>query len=158
MIRRARVADKARVVELLRDSREGAAFDRQDGPSGFVFPFDPEFAEAMFLRYLVGPCTLALVHTAGFDVPQGILLAHAYTHDFGPVRLSQERLWWIDPAHRGSTAAVRMLDAYEQWAFGEQRCEFVGMAGMGDDPKVAKLYEHRGYVRAETNYLLRRAA
>lgn len=158
MIRRALSSDKTRAIELLRDSRIGAGFDNATGISGFVFPFVPEYAESLFLRYLRNPGMFALVWVDGHDEPQGVLLAHAFEHDFGPVRMSQERLWWIDPAHRGGTAAVRMLDAYERWAFEDQRCQFAGMAGMGDDPIVAKLYARRGYVRAETNFLLRRAA
>jgi hypothetical protein len=45
-----------------------------------------------------------------------------------------------------------MLSEYEAWA-AEQGCLFVGMAGMGDDPAVGKLYQRRGYRRAETHYL-----
>lgn len=150
MIRAARPSDKARVVELLRDSRVGAGFDNPAGISGFVFPFDPAYAERLFAKYLRGPRTFCLVHTDGRDAPQGILLAHTFEHDFGPVWMAQERLWWIDPAHRGGTAAVRMLDAYETWA-AEHNCVGVGMAGMGDDPAVMKLYLRRGYRKAETH-------
>lgn len=158
MIRRARSSDKTRVVELMRDSRVGAEFDRPAGLSGFHFPFEPAYAERLFTRYLCASRMLCLVWAVGFDVPQGVLLAHAYEHDFGPVWFAQERLWWIDPEHRGGSAAARMLDAYERWAFEQQGCHFVGMAGMGDDPSVARLYERRGYVRAETNFLLARRA
>ena len=45
-----------------------------------------------------------------------------------------------------------MLDAYEAWA-GSQGCAFAGMAGMGADPDVAKLYLRRGYRVAETHFL-----
>lgn len=153
MIRRAVSTDRARVVELLRDSRVGAGFDRADGLTGFVFPFDPAYAENLFLRYLLGRQFKAfcLIHDVD-GVPQGVLMAHAFEHDFGPVWIAQERAWWIDPAHRGGTAAPRMLDAYETWA-AEQGCRFVGMAGMGDDPAVGALYQRRGYRFAETHYL-----
>jgi hypothetical protein len=151
MIRRALLSDSPRAVELLRDSRVGAGFHDPNGISGFVFPFVPEYAERMFVRYLSGGPLLALVHDVD-GVAQGILLAHSFEHEFGPVLLAQERVWWIDPAHRG-TAAVKMLDAYEAWAFEKQGCKFAGMAGMGDDPAVARLYLRRGYVRAETHFL-----
>lgn len=65
--------------------------------------------------------------------------------------LARETVWFIDPEYRG-TAAVRMLDAYERWAK-SLGCVFTGMAGMGADPKVAKLYLRRGYRVAETHYL-----
>jgi GNAT superfamily N-acetyltransferase len=118
--------------------------------TGFVFPFDPAFAERLFHRYLRGGFALCLVHDVD-GAPQGVLMAHAFEHDFGPVWLSQERVWWIDPAHRGS-AAPRMLDAYETWA-ASKGCTFAGMAGMGDDPVVMKLYQRRGYRVAEMHCL-----
>lgn len=150
MIRAGKLSDCDRAVELLRDSRLGAGFDNPNGISGFVFPFVEEDAAQLFVDYLAAPRRLCLIHDVN-DRPEGLLLAHAYKHDFGPVWLSQERLWWIDPAHRGM-AAVRMLEAYEAWS-SEQGCKFGGMAGMGDDPEVAKLYLRRGYVAAEKNFL-----
>lgn len=152
MIRPARYGDAARVVELLRDSRSGAGFDRQDGPSGFVFPFRPDYAERMFLRYYRAAMgATCIVHDVD-GIAQGILMGHWFEHDFGPVRVAQERVWWIDPAHRGGTAAVRMLDSFEEWA-AKQGCAFVGMAGMGADPDVMKLYIRRGYIPAERHCL-----
>lgn len=151
MIRPAINTDRQRVVELLRDSRSGAEFDRADGITGFVFPFVPAYAERLFARYVRGARVLCLVHDVAGRA-EGVLMAHAFEHDFGPVWIAQERVWWIDPAHRGGTAAPRMLDAYETWA-ASQGCRFVGMAGMGDDPAVMKLYQRRGYRRAETHCL-----
>lgn len=150
MIRQAKVADKGRVVELLRDSRTGAGFDRPDGPTGFTFPFDPAYAERLFLTHLASPRACCIVHDVD-GMAQGILMAFAAEHPFGPVLLARESVWWIDPAHRGS-AAVRMLDAYELWA-AARGCRFVGMAGMGNDPAVMKLYQRRGYRIAETHCL-----
>lgn len=153
MIRRATPEDRTRAVMLLRASRAGAGFDDPNGLTGFVFPFDPAYAARLFLRYLDAASMLCLVHDVA-GAAQGLLLAHAFEHDFGPVRLAQERVWWIDPAHRGS-AAARMLDAYEAWALVEQHCAFAGMAGMGDDPAVMALYRRRGYRVAETHCLKR---
>lgn len=150
MIRRGRLSDAPRAVELLRDSRTGAGFHKPDGVSGFVFPFDPEYAERMFLRYLAGDRLLCLVLDVD-GVAQGLLLAHAYEHEFGPVWIAQERVWWIDPAHRG-IAAIKMLDAYDDW-WRSEGCSFGGMGGMGEDPAVRKLYERHGYRVAETHFL-----
>lgn len=150
MIRRGRLSDKERAVELLRDSRVGAEFDKSDGASGFCFPFVPEYAERLFLSYIGCADRCCLVFEAD-GAAQGVLMAHAYEHPFGPVKMAQERLWWIDPAYRGR-AAVEMLEAYEEWAASEG-CEFIGMAGMGDDPRISAFYRRRGYVAAERNFL-----
>lgn len=149
MIRPAASTDKTHVIELLRDSRVGAGFDTPTGPTGFTFQFDPDYAERLFLIHLRGRNLCIVYDVAGRA--EGVLMAAATEHPFGPVWLARETVWWIDPAHRGS-AAVRMLDAYEAWA-AAQGCQFVGMAGMGDDPAVAKLYQRRGYRVAETHYL-----
>lgn len=151
MIRRGTLDDRTRAVQLLRDSRIGAGFDNPRGATGFVFPFEPAYAARLFASYLYEPRCLCLVHDV-YGVAQGLLLAHAFEHAFGPVWLAQERVWWIDPGYRGS-AAPRMLDAYERWAKDEQHCAFVGMAGMGEDPDVARLYLRRGYRVAEKHFL-----
>lgn len=151
MIRSAVLSDKDRVIELLADSRIGAGFDSASGATGFVFPFDRASAERLFLVHLQTPRMLCSVYqTAGRA--QGVLMAIAYQHPFGPVWIAKETLWWIDPAHRGGTAANRMLDAYEKWT-AVQGCKFAGMAGMGEDPAIGELYKRRGYRVAETHYL-----
>jgi hypothetical protein len=149
MIRQAVIDDKARVITLLRHSRDAAGFDDAGGPTGFSFPFEPAHAERLFLAHLE-PHRLCLVLVAD-GVAQGVLMAIAAEHPFGPVRLARETAWWIEPDYRGRHA-LRMLDGYEQWGRAEQ-CQFIGMAGMGDDPAVAKLYLRRGYWVAETHFL-----
>jgi len=151
VVRRGRLSDKDRVVELLRDSRVGAGFDRPDGISGFVFPYDKAYAERLFLHHVGSPDAACFV----FDVDgiaQGILMMVAFDHSYGPVRVSKDSMWWIDPTHRGGTAAVRMLDAAEEWAR-SRGCAFGGIAGMGGDPNIARLLERRGYRAAEVHYL-----
>jgi GNAT superfamily N-acetyltransferase len=150
MIRRAIETDRARVITLLEASRAGAGFDRPEGLTGFVFPFSPAYAERLFWRYLRAPKAMFIIHDVD-GLAQGLLMAHAFEHDFGPVMVAQERVWWIDPEHRGS-AAARMLNSYEEWAK-NLGCKFVGMAGMGEDPVVGELYKRRGYRVAETHYL-----
>jgi hypothetical protein len=151
MIRPARHSDATRVIGLLRDSHVAAGFDRADGPSGFTFPFEAADAEMLFFSHLVTPRSFAIVHDVD-GTAQGVLLAMAFKHKFGKVWLANETVWFIDAGHRGS-AAPRMLDAYEAWAFNEQRCGFAGMAGMGEDPEVAKLYLRRGYRAVEKHFL-----
>lgn len=150
MIRNGRICDIDRAVALLRDSRAGAGFDNPAGISGFTFPFDPAYAARLFLVHLDAKdryCGVLDLHGRA----EGLLLAVAFEHPFGPVRMAKETVWWIDPAHRGRSA-IAMLDHYEAWARGIG-CSFVGMAGMGDDPEVGKLYRRRGYSVAETCFL-----
>lgn len=151
MIRPANINDKERAVELLAQSRIGAGFDDPNGSTGFTFPFDQVSAERLFMMHIQIPRMVCFIYDVSGQA-EGLLMAIAHQHPFGPVWIAKETLWWIDPAHRGGTAASRMLDAYEKWAM-TQGCKFVGMAGMGDDPEVAVLYKRRGYNVAETHYL-----
>ncbi|ACF01845.1 GCN5-related N-acetyltransferase [Rhodopseudomonas palustris TIE-1] len=152
IVRLAIDTDKDQAVALLHASHLGAGFDRADGPTGFVVPFEPAYAERLFLMHVRSPRMICLAADDRDGVTRGVLLAAAYEHRFGPVWIASETAWWIDPAHRGGSAAPRMLDAYEDWAR-RQGCVFAGMAGMGGDPQVAKLYLRRGYQTAETHFL-----
>jgi hypothetical protein len=149
MIRAATMSDAGRAIELLRDSHRAAGFDGT-AASGFIVPFSLAYAERLFVRHLDMMNGCAIVHDAGGG-PEGLLLAVAHEHPFGPVWLASETVWWIDPAHRGRSA-IEMLDAYENWAHAKG-CSFAGMAGMDDDPVIARLYQRRGYRRAETHFL-----
>ena len=149
MIRQAVATDKVQVILLLKASREEAGFDRADGLSGFYFPYDAAYAERLFLEHLgAGRCCFVLVDRG---VVRGVLMARAAEHEFGPVRLARETVWFIEPKHRGR-GALGMLDAYEAWAR-EHGCAFAGMGGMGEDPAVGLLYRRRGYRGAETLFL-----
>jgi hypothetical protein len=150
MIRLATIADKARVITLLEHSRAAAGFTNNDGITGFSFAFDPAYAERLFLTHMLRADMLCLVLEQD-EIAQGVLMAVACEHPFGPVRLARESVWWIEPDYRGM-AAIRMLDAYEDWAQA-QDCDYSGMAGMGLDPGVSKLYLRRGYKPAEVHFL-----
>lgn len=140
-----------RVIELLRDSRVGAGFDSADGPTGFVFPADPAYGARLFAQHIENPNAVCIAHDVD-GVAQGILMAVAFEHPYGPVTLSKDTIWWIDPAHRGGTAAPRMLDAFERWSRG-RGCKFSGIAGMGEDPNISNLLKRRGYKPIEVHFL-----
>lgn len=150
MIRPAVPSDRDAVIVLLEHSRQAAGFDDAGGLTGFCFPFRPPYAGRLFAAHLGQPDRLCLV-LDDHGAAQGVLMAVAAEHPFGPVRLARETVWWIEPDYRGPSA-LRMLADYEAWAKG-QGCDFVGMAGMGADPSVGRLYERRGFRPAEVHYL-----
>jgi hypothetical protein len=149
VIRLATEADKVAVIKLLAASHVAAGFADVGAGAVFAFPFEAAFAERLFLVHLM-PRHLCMVHDVE-GVPRGVLMAIAAQHPFGPVWLARETVWFIERAYRG-LAAVKMLDGYESWARG-LGCQYIGMAGMGDDPEVGRLYRRRGFAVAETHYL-----
>jgi len=147
MIQTALPMDRDDVIRLLKLSHDAAGFAH--GGSGFTFVFDPAYAERLFMTHFL-PDHLILILKLD-EMVRGILMAACAEHPFGPVRLAKETVWFIEPDYRGS-AAVRMLDQYENWAR-SSGCRYAGMAGMGEDPDVGKLYLRRGYFAAERHFL-----
>jgi len=137
MIRAATFADVPRMVALGREFLRAAALP---------IDFDAEHASRTAHGYIYHPDTLALVLEVDGRV-EGVMLAHCLGHAFGPVRVAQELLWWIEPAHRG--AGGGFIDRYEAWAR-ERGAVIAGLAAR--DERVGRLYLRRGYALAETHY------
>lgn len=135
-VRCATPADMPAAVALLKESHAAA---------GFTFPFDPVRAAALFNHHLAS----GLVLVAGSPA-RGLFMAATFDHPFGAGKWAKETVWYIAPDARGR-AAIKMLDAYEQWAR-EQGCAVIGMASLATND-VSRLYERRGYTPAETHFV-----
>lgn len=150
MIRHAVKEDRDAVVAMMPRANLAAGF----GPDG-ILPLSPSIERMQLLFDQHVACRDAcLIVYALDDVPQGFLMAALFAHPFDPVhRIAKDTAWWIEEGCRGRISIVNgMLDAYESWAR-SRGCTYSGMAGMGKDPKVGRLYERRGYIAAETHYL-----
>lgn len=88
--------------------------------------------------------------------PVGVLLGmNANTHPvFHKTGVTIEQLWWVDPEHRGSKHATKLIDAFEEWSrqIGVKR---VVMGHFNDliGTKVKKYYEKNGYKLLEQSYV-----
>ena len=128
MIRLAVPSDKVSVIRLLAHSRAAARFDRADGETTFNFPFDPAYAERLFLAHLVLDRLCLVLDVDG--AAQGVLMAVALDHPFGPVRLARETVWWIEPHHRGPKRRCACSSSTKTGAR-QQHCQFTrSMAGL----------------------------
>src|ERR1700710_2847381 len=105
MIRRAVESDKMRVLQMAKSFHAA---------SGVPFPFSAPMADLLFRASLVDADRVCLVYVPD-GVARGVLAAQAANHQFAPVRLATEIMWWVDPDYRG-TSAMEMLAAYEEWA------------------------------------------
>ena len=70
--------------------------------------------------------------------------------------IAQELFWWSDPRARGTGAAIRLLQGFEDWAR-EQGAGTVIMASTSTlaPQKLARLYARRGYKSVDVNYAKR---
>jgi GNAT superfamily N-acetyltransferase len=141
MIRVAVPSDKLRVLMLARAFHSAA---------GLPFPFSAAHADAIFRASLEQEDRLCLVLDVD-GVAQGVLVAEAGPHPFGPFKMATEHMWWIEPAYRGR-AARQMIADYEAWAKG-RGCLFAHLTGLGEDPAAGRLYQRSGYSAAERHFM-----
>jgi GNAT superfamily N-acetyltransferase len=128
------------IVRLLRSAHEAAG-------ETFPFPFSAPHAANIAAMHLTDEdCYADLVGD------YGVLLARRLPHPFAPVHFAMETVWWIDPAQRGGSLAVRMLDRYEDWSRA-RGCLFAQMAALATFPGAARIYERRGYRHTETHFM-----
>lgn len=64
-----------------------------------------------------------------------------------------EIMWYVDPDHRGSRAAWRMVERFEGWSKeqGAASVSIVNLSILKAD-KVGKLYERKGYKMTENTF------
>lgn len=69
-------------------------------------------------------------------------------------RIATELAWWVDEAHRGGKAALKLHDAFEQWALasGAQAQVLSDLVIDGEAP-AGKIIERLGYRLAERAHL-----
>ncbi len=65
-------------------------------------------------------------------------------------------MWWfVLPEHRGGTAALRLIRAFQNWAkaCGCKRCQMVHLTGLQPE-RLKHIYESLGYTLVESCYSL----
>jgi GNAT superfamily N-acetyltransferase len=88
------------------------------------------------------------------DEVVGMFVSFATPSFFSDVTQAVELVWYVDPEHRGSREALKLLDLYEEWAK-EQGAVCVNLMNidMLNGPKVAKLYNRKGYTLTENTFV-----
>ena len=140
IVRPARPAERFQVLALAR------AFH---AASGIPFAFDPAHASRSAQDYIESPEKLCLVLEAGGAL-RGCLAASWSLSLLAPVRIAQELIFWVEPAHRGR-APRQMLAAYEAWGRAES-CAAIGLAGL-NDPRLARYFGAAGFELIENKFL-----
>jgi predicted N-acetyltransferase YhbS len=97
---------------------------------------------------------LAFIAEVGGQVVGGIVGISTALWYAPQVRLASELAWWVEPQHRGGSAALRLLRAFEDRArsTGHQRCAMMMIVALGGDT-LDKLYKRLGYNLVEQSYL-----
>jgi GNAT superfamily N-acetyltransferase len=80
----------------------------------------------------------------------GMIALVPRTHPMNHSRYADELCWWVEPEHRGGSAADRLLSAAEQWAR-ENRLSVLKMVAPAGS-ELGKHYERRGFALVESTY------
>jgi len=118
-------------------------------PGGFVYE---AFAEAW---------TIALTHGYGeifcarneVGKVVGLLGGHFAKDPFNGTPVAAEQFWFVLPEARSSSAAMRLLDAFEAEAKRRDRKKILMVRLEGEFAEILdKVYQRRGYVCVERTY------
>ena len=143
MIRRAEVRDLPQLVRM------AAQFVGEAHPDA---PVDAAYLDSSFRAMLAAGSHLVLVLDVD-GAARGVFCAAAARSPWSPVSAAIELGMWIDPAHRGGMAVLRMLRAYVAWAedMGCIRASMTALPGRSLD----RLYSRCGFQPDEINYMRR---
>ncbi len=140
IVRPARPDERFAVLRLCRDFHAA---------SGIPFAFDPAHASLTAQDHIEAPDKLCLILEVSGAL-RGVLMASKAISPIAPVRLAQELVFWVDPAHRGR-APRRMVASYEAWARAEG-CAAAGLSGL-NDPRVSRFFGAAGFALTENKFL-----
>jgi GNAT superfamily N-acetyltransferase len=84
----------------------------------------------------------------------GMFIALVTPCFFSNLKQAVEIVWYVDPDHRGSRTALKMLSMYEEWAdFRDAVCVNLVNLDILNGEKVKKMYERKGYRLVENTFV-----
>jgi GNAT superfamily N-acetyltransferase len=135
-VRRARTTDLPRLIELGRAMRE---------ESLVYFPeVDARHTLEMWEAGLSLPDTFACF-VAEDERVVGFLTACISTFFFSPEKFAQHDIFYVSPEARGSSAARRLVKAYEDWAGEHANHAIIRLDTNLKPEKIDKFYQRLGF-------------
>ncbi len=114
-----------------------------------LFPEDLDHARTCLSHFM----SQHLVLVAERDGhPVGFIAGFVTPHPFNPnIRTVTEQFWWVTPEARGSSAGLRLLDAFIREA--EALADWVTISIEHGSPLNSRILEKRGFRPIDTQYL-----
>lgn len=142
-----RTAAEADIDEILRLARAMHA----ESPRYRNLPFSEARTEEVARRLIAAPEAVVLLAETAEGVV-GVLAAFVAEHIFSDVLYAADVAVFVEPIHRGGTAAVRLLHAYEAWAKGlGVRESVLGVSTEVTEARTVSMYQRLGYTVFGTN-------
>lgn len=152
-----RTATEADIPALIAMGRKMHA----ESPRFKSLAFSAEKCEALIRRLLdplPQPPGTVLVAVEGPQVVGmmgGFVVEHFFSHD----RYASDLVVYVAPGHRGGSAFVRLVFAFEDWAASRGACEIVlGVSTELNPEATVAMYERLGYARLQGRSVLKRVA
>lgn len=83
----------------------------------------------------------------------GLIAGYLVPHPFNPeITMLAEAFWWVDPAHRGTSAGLKLFDAFTE--YGKTNADWITMSLTDKSPVKPETLTRRGYRARETGFLL----
>lgn len=139
-----RPAERTDVPWLMRELRQFAAFD---GSKRSLFP-DEDEAESMLQSMIEAHPFFIAENGQRLGFIAGYLHPHPWNSKV--VQLT-ETFWWVDEEHRGSRAALKLLDYFV--AFGEEVAHRIAFTLEAKSPVNTRTLEKRGFRLQETAWI-----
>lgn len=115
------------------------------------YKFDPQKTQRVFLETLEVDSFETFVADRDGDLV-GFICCVYMEPLFSSDKISTDIAWFVNKEHRNSSAGFRLLKEYEEWAV-NNNIKYVGIAYLERVTDLSKVYEKKGYVKAETHYM-----
>lgn len=137
IVRSARHGDMDRLVELGKQMHAEGAYAS--------LPFDEAKVREQIADYLEHPEGRCLLVAEGADGVAGMLAGFVDEYYFCHETVACDLVLYVERAHRGSSAAVRLIRAFRAWAREQGARDLCLAVSSGEDiERTGRLYERLG--------------
>jgi len=115
-------------------------------------PFNTDKLAHNALGWLKNPDYLILSASSNDEII-GMFVGHLTRYIFADAKMAHDIALYVKPEKRGSSAAVRLIDAYRLWAMGAGASEVcIGQATNVDTEKSRRFFERMGFHHVGGNF------
>lgn len=146
VIRAARHEDFADFIVLARAMHDESRFRG--------YPLNEAKVKAAFAAHVDTAATACLLLAEGADGQLlGMLAGLVIDFFFSDARVAQDRVFFVMPEARGTSAAVRLLAAFRRWAENRRADELeINMSVAVDMPRFNRFMTHLGFACCGSNF------
>lgn len=145
IVRRATVADFPALIDMGKAMHEESAFN--------WLPFSSDKLAALGEAYLRDPSRVLFVCEDSVGGVVGMFAGYVTPYYFCDATIATELFWYVLPAVRGTSAAIRLLREFERWAAAQGAAEIAIASWTGVAPtQFNNMLERAGFTHRGANF------